>query len=85
MGKVSPTPKGRQTICFALDEVLGEELGRDTPLRPDPGIRHGFIGCFLLRAPVKNPITCLNAPVLYFSGICFHLKTFNGALFFPLF
>lgn len=44
VGKVGPTPKGRQTICFALDVVLGvgrakEGHSTSTPTRlcPDPG------------------------------------------------
>jgi len=37
MGKVGPTPKGKQTICFALDVVLGVgELGEDTPHSHSP-------------------------------------------------
>lgn len=68
MGKVGPTPKGRQTIRFALDMVLGlGELGgeRSPPplpfLCPDPdaGV-HRFY--FFPRAPAKNPTPLFECP-----------------------
>lgn len=90
---MDPAPKGRQTIYFALDVVLGlGELGRDTPHSRSPSFVpilelgtgvHRFY--FLPRAPAKNPIPCLSVPVLLcFSGMCFHLKTTLGRFFFPV-
>uniref|UniRef100_A0A8C8XEQ6 Uncharacterized protein n=1 Tax=Panthera leo TaxID=9689 RepID=A0A8C8XEQ6_PANLE len=91
MGKVGPAPKGRQTICFALDMVLGlGELGGgggsgggggDTPRSHSPSfvltLTQGFIGSISSQEPLqRTPFPCLNAPALLcFSGMCFHLKT----------
>lgn len=90
--KVGPAPKRRQTICFALDMVLGlGGSGGNTPHSHSPSfvltLMQGFIGSISSQEPLqRTPFPCLNAPALLcFSGMCFHLKTtLNGALFFPV-
>lgn len=69
MGKVGPTPKGKQTICFASDGrgAGGGEPGGDTPLSHSPSfvltLTQGFIGSISSpRAPAKNPIFLSECP-----------------------
>ncbi|KAF6298936.1 hypothetical protein mRhiFer1_008964 [Rhinolophus ferrumequinum] len=89
VGRVGPTPKGRQTICFTLDVVLGvgrAQEGHSPLLIPFVLIlemRHKGSYVLFLRTPAKNPIPCSNAPYAVVSGMYFHLKTtLNGAPFF---
>lgn len=92
VGKVGPTPKGRQTICFALDVVLGVGRAQEgqSPL-PLPFVlilemRHK--GSYVLFLP-ENP--CKETHSLFECALCccewnvFSFKNnFEWGAFFPV-